>query len=206
MANWQLIEHASLTLKRLLEQHIAATLPTTNITVELATSQAFESLKAAEQPTITVFLYRCLENPELRNSPQRRLPNGTYQRQPLVLELCYLITPWGVRSGNLNALDPTATQEEHRLLGLILQCFYDHAEVSRAELFEDANKPVWQATDTMQIVMDTLSVEDQYRIWDSGELPYRLSVTYRARVLGLDSTLVHSSVPVVDARFALEKP
>ena len=53
--------------------------------------------------------------------------------------------------------------------------------------------------------MESLPVEDHYRIWDSGELPYRLSVTYRVRVLALESNIVQSTVPVVDARFTLEK-
>ena len=205
MATWQLIEHASLTLKRLLEQHVLATLNAPSVSVELATTQAFPDLKAATKPTITLFLYRCVENPELRNAPRRRLPDGRLVRQPLVLELCYMVTPWGVR-GTTNADDATATQEEHRLLGLVMQCFYDHAEVGRAELFDDPTTTVWQPTDTMQIVMESLPVEDHYRIWDAGELSYRLSVTYRVRVLGLDPTVYQSSVPVVDATFTLEKP
>lgn len=206
MATWQLIEHASLTLKRLLEQHVLATLQSPSVDIALATTQAFPDLKMATRPTITLFLYRCTENPELRNSPQRRLPDGRLTRQPLVLELCYLVTPWGVRGGSANVNDAAATQEEHRLLGLIMQCFYDHAEVGRAELFEDPTRPVWRPTDTMQIVMETLPVEDHYRIWDAGEQSYRLSVTYRVRVLGLDPSLVQSNVPVVDASFLLEKP
>ncbi|MBX3154848.1 MAG: DUF4255 domain-containing protein [Deltaproteobacteria bacterium] len=205
MATWQLVEHASLTLKRLLQQHITRTLPTANIAVELATTQGFQDLKTPSRPTITLFLYRCIENPELRNSIQRRLPDGRISRPALALELCYLVTPWGARGGTTNANDAAATQEEHRLLGLILQCFYDHAEVGRAEMFEDAARPVWSPTDTMQVVMESLPVEDQYRIWDAGELPYRLSVTYRARVLGLDPSIVASTVPVVDASFVVEK-
>jgi len=206
VATWQLIEHASLTLKRLLQQHITKVLPTSNIAVEVASAQGFQELSTPSRPTITLFLYRTLENPELRNSPQRRLPDGRLMRQPLVLELCYLITPWGVRGGSTNANDAAATQEEHRLLGLILQCFYDHAEVGRAELFEDPTRPVWRATDTMQIAMESLPIEDQYKIWDAGDLSYRISVAYRARVLGLDPSVVEDAVPVVDASFVVEKP
>ena len=206
MATWQLIEHASLTLKRLLEQHVLATLHAPSVSVELATTQAFPDLKMASKPTITLFLYRCVENPELRNAQRRRLADGTLVRQPLVLELCYLVTPWGVRGGTSTANDAAATQEEHRLLGLIMQCFYDHAEVGRAELDDAPGTPVWQPTDTMQIVMESLPVEDHYRIWDAGEMSYRLSVTYRVRVLGLDPSLFQSTVPVVDATLTLERP
>jgi hypothetical protein len=197
------IEHASLTLKQLLEQHIIASTGTlATIDVILATSQVFADLKNANKATITLFLYRIVETPELRNSLQRRLVDGSLVRQPQVLELCYLVTPWGVRSGG-DVTDASATQEEHRLLGLVMQCFYDHAEVGRGELFEQPTTPVWQPTDTMQLVMESLPVEDHYRIWDAGELSYRLSVTYRARVLGLDPSRVQRTVPVVDASFAV---
>jgi hypothetical protein len=206
VASWEVIEHASFTLKRLLEQHVLAVLGSPSVTVELATTQAFADLATTQQPTITIFLYRCLENPELRNSPQRRLPDGKLARQPLALELCYLVTPWGVRGGGgTSANDATATREEHRLTGLIMQCFYDHAEVARAELFEEPTRSVWRPTDTLQITMESLDVEDLYRIWDIGELPYRLSVAYRVRVLGLEPSRVLSTVPVVDASFVMEK-
>lgn len=185
---------------------LLATLGSPSVTVTLATPESFGVLKAAGQPTITLFLYRCVENPELRNAPRRRLPDGRLVRQPLVLELCFLVTPWGVRSTNSGGTDATAPQEEHRRLGLIMQCFYDHAEVGRAELFDDVTTPVWQPTGTMQIVMESLPVEDHYRIWDAGEQSYRLSVTYRVRVLGLDPSQFQSNVPVVNATFTLEKP
>jgi len=122
----------------------------------------------------------------------------------LVLELCYLVTPWGVRTENDPASDVAATHEEHRLLGLIMQCFYDHAEVSRAELYDQPNHPAWRPTDTVQIVMESLPIEDHYRIWDAGDLPYRMSTTYRVRVLGLDPSAVESGPPVVDGTFTLE--
>lgn len=206
MANWQLIEYTSLTLKKLLEDHIAATNSTANIAVEIATPQGFKDLLANPQrPTITLFLYRALVNPELRNSPQRRLPDQSLARAPLPLELCYMITPWAVRGGTMNVTDEAATREELGMLGIVIQCFHDHAEVGRAELFGDENVPGWRPTDTMQIVMETLPVEDHYRIWDVGELVYRLSVTYRARVFGLDSTQREPGVPVIDASFALSR-
>lgn len=209
MATWQLIEHASLTLKRLLEQHVLATLGAPSVTIELATAHSFPNLGAAKTPTITLFLYRCVENCELRNAPRRRLSDGTLVRQPLVLELCYLVTPWGVRAGTGAVDDATATQEEHRLLGLIMQCFYDHAEVGRAELADvpisSPTPPVWQPTDTLQIVMESLPVEDHYRIWDAGEMPYRMSATYRVRILGLDPSQAEATTPVVDARYGMDR-
>jgi uncharacterized protein DUF4255 len=208
MATWQVIEHVSLTLRRVLQSHVDTTLPTANILVQLATTGVFGELKNANRPTITLFLYRVMENGELRNRAPRLGADGRYARQPLPLELCYMMTPWGVRRDATAAADAQAAQEEHRLLGLILQAFYDHAELSRAELYEDPDpdRPrVWEDTDSVQLVCEGLAVEDHYRIWDSSELPYRLSATYRARVVGIDPSEFRSTGPVVDADFRLTR-
>ena len=74
----QVIEHATTTLVRMLQSHVDAALPTGTVLVQAATAGAFSELKTTLRPVITVFLYRVLENPELRNSaPQRRpVPDG----------------------------------------------------------------------------------------------------------------------------------
>jgi hypothetical protein len=208
LATWQAIEHASLTLVRVLQSHIDAALPTANVLVQLATTGVFTDLKNTNRPTITLFLYRVVENAERRNSPPRVRPGGTYSRQPMAIELCYLVTPWGVRRDSTPAVDAQAAQEEHRLMGLVLQAFYDHAELSRAELYEDpdATRPrVWGETDTIQLILEGLGVEDLYRIWDSSELPYRLSATYRARVVGIDPSETQTVGPVLEADFRVTR-
>lgn len=206
MATWQLIEHASETLRRILQARVDAEPSTTGVIVQIATTTTFNDLKTSLKPHITIFLYRIVENSELRNSPQRRLSDGSLQRQPMVVDLCYLITPWGARPDTTPPVDQQACREEHQLLGLILQAFYDHAEIGRSELYEDPDptKPrVWGAVDSMQLIMESLPVEDMYRIWDPGELPYRLSAAYRVRVLGLESSVVRKGPPVVDADFRI---
>lgn len=202
MATWQLVEYVSRTMVKLVETHLALVLPGNTIDVRIATPHSFGDLKSVTTPTISIFLYRVNEQTELRNTPQRRMPDGTTRRQPLALELYYMVTTWGARGNDPMANDFAAAVEEHQLLGAVLQGFYDHAEVSRAELFEDPSRPlVWGATDALQIVLETLPIEDLYRIWDAGELHYQLSATYRVRVLGLESSEVLGSAPVVDAGF-----
>ena len=65
----------------------------------VATPDEFESLRDPAHPNITVFLYRIGINPEMRNNPRRLLPDGRLQRQPLPLELCFLITAWAKDKG-----------------------------------------------------------------------------------------------------------
>ncbi len=177
-------------------------LPLAGVTVQLATTKLFKQLENTTAPTITVFLYRALENAEMRNGPRRVLTDGATTRPLLPLELCYLVTPWGVRVNDTPLADQLAAQEEHRLLGVALQAFYDHAEIARSELVEDPAEPVWESTDSVQLILESLPVEDHYRIWDSGELDYRVSLTYRMRVIGLEPTQRVITPPVVEADFA----
>lgn len=185
---------------KVIRAHLAVVMPGNTVDVKLSTPHAFASLKTVSGSTITVFLYRVSEHAELRNSPQRRFSDGSAARPPLALELSFLITTWGARGNDPAANDTAAALEEHLLMGAVLQGLYDRAELTRAELYEDpARPPVWGDRDSMQIILETLPVEDLYRIWDSSELAYHLSATYRVRVLGLESSEVTRVPPVVDA-------
>ncbi len=201
VATWGLIESVGQTLVSLLQAHVDSVLPLAGVKVQLATTKLFKQLESTTTPTITVFLYRAMENAELRNAPRRHLADGSTTKSLLPLELCYMITPWGVRIDNTPGSDQLAAREEHRLLGVALQAFYDHAEISRAELVEESADAIWEATDNIQLILDTLPFEDHYRIWDSGELDYRVSLTYRVRVLGLEPTQHVDDPRVTEASF-----
>ncbi len=200
MATWEVVEYAGQTLVRLLEKQFAILLPNNNISIQVASASHFEQYATAQQPSITLFLYQILENPEMRNAAARKLADGRSVRQPLPLELCYIITPWSVRVQDSIGVDAKATEEEHRLLGGILQTFYEHAEVTRSELTEGMNA-VWSRIDTMQILLESPASEDLFRIWDSTEHAYRTSLTYRVRVLGLEPIQALDGSPVIDANF-----
>ena len=49
-------------------------------------------------------------------------------------------------------------------------------------------------------MLESLPLEDHYRIWDASDVPYRLSLTYVARVVGLSPTEALPAPPVVDAQ------
>jgi hypothetical protein len=200
MATWHLIERTGQTLVRLLRQRLTE-VGIGGVQVMTVSTASFEDLSSSSAPVITLLLYQVAQNAELRNAHKRTLPDGTRRRQPLGLELCYLVTPWGARASESAADDAVAAAEEARLLGLIMQTFYQKAELGTADLFEDPATPVWRAGDGLQIVLESLPVEDHYRIWDASELGYRLSVTYRVRVANLDPIDQVGEPPVVEATF-----
>lgn len=201
MASWQLIKSAGLTLVDLLSRQIQSVPKFATVTVHLASASSFKDLSESTDPFVTLFLFRITDNAEMRNGAQRHYADGSTSRQPLPLELCYLVTPWARRADQSFSTDFAATQEEHELLGLILQTLYDHAEIGRSELFEDGTSAVWNADDSLQLILESLSIDDQYRIWDASELGYRTSLAYRVRVMGLDPGVVEHPARVGQARF-----
>jgi hypothetical protein len=150
----------------------------------VATPDNFQDLTPPPKPTITVFLFRVAVNSEMRNSPPRLLPDGRRTRPLLPLELSYMITPW--------AKD---TRDEYRIIGLVLQIFYDRAELGPADLQGTA----WSPEDSVQLILETIPMEDHFRIWDTTTLPYRLSLTYLARVVGLEPGEAEDVPPVAEA-------
>lgn len=181
MASADAVRDTADTIAFLLRAGIPALDPT-KITV--ATPDEFESLRDPLKPNVTIFLYRIAVNPQLRNAPRRLLPDGTLRPPPLPLELSFLITAW--------AKD---TRDELRLVGRIMQVLYDHRELGPADLVGTS----WDTDDSVQLILESLPLDDHYRIWDANEVAYRLSLTYLARVVGLTAIEAIAAPPVVDA-------
>jgi hypothetical protein len=53
----------------------------------------------------------------------------------------------------------------------------------------------------IQIIPSELAVEDMMRIWDALTPPYRLSVSYVARLVRIDPDVILEAGPVVATRF-----
>lgn len=183
MAGSEVIRDMGETLVDILRAGIPAIMvDPTRITV--ATPDEFADLQNPQQPTLTVFVYRVGVNPQMRNAPRKLLPDGRTTRQPLPLELSFLVTAWAKE-----------TRDELLIIGRVLQILYDHAELGASELIG----PSWESDDTVQIVLESLPLEDHYRIWDASEVPYRLSLTYMARVIVISPTEALLPAPVVEA-------
>ena len=156
--------------------------------IAVATPDEFDEINDPIKPQITVFLYKIAVNPQMRNNPRRMRSDGTLQSTPLPLELSFLITAW--------AKD---TRDELKLIGRILQVLYDRRELGAADLAGAS----WEPDDTVQLILESLPLEDHYRIWDANNVAYRLSLTYLARVVGLSATDALVAPPVVDADFRM---
>jgi hypothetical protein len=154
--------------------------------VLLSTPSEFKSF-APNRPAVTVFLYHVAINGEMRNV--RRSSTG----EPLLpLELRFLVTPW-----------TQLARDSYRIVGAIAQLFNDRAVLGFGELVGDG---IWAPEDTVELILESLPVEQHYDIWDPTDIPYRLSLTYLARVIGIDSTTFASGPPVALATFPKVMP
>ena len=173
------------TLVSLLQDGLAGLVTPTNVT--LSTPTEFKDF-APRQPAVTIFLYHVGIHGEVRNTVRRPLANGALGRPLLPLEARFLITPW-----------TQVPRDAYRIIGAIAQVLYDHAILGFGELQGDG---VWAPDDTVELVLESLPVEDHYDIWDPTDIPYRLSLTYLARVVGIEPGVTVTAPPVAVADFA----
>jgi hypothetical protein len=149
---------------------------------EIATEEKTELDK-----TVSIFLHRITVNENFRAAG--RLPD-TVAKQPVVfLDLHYLLTYWG-----------TSAQAEQTILGWTLQQLQTAPILDSSVLSSDGG---WDPTESVQLVLADLSLEDILKIWDALGPKYRLSIAYVARVVRIDR-IASGSGPVVATRFSFE--
>lgn len=138
--------------------------------------------------TLSLFLYRVTVNEHLRNVRPANI--RMTENAPLALDLHYLMTAWA--DGAL---------AEQTLLAWAMRELYLHPVLSISSLSPEA---AWDSADAVQIVPAELSTEDLMRIWDALTPPYRLSVSYVARMVRIDAERMPDAAPVVASRLAFE--
>jgi hypothetical protein len=185
VASADVVHDMGQSLQQVLRSQIATSIVTD---IELATPERFDSLPDAGRTTLTIFLYRITVSADARNLPRRMLPDGRTTRPPLPIELRYLITPW--------AQTPAS---EYFMAGHVMRALYDHAEMGPPYLVGSS----WNPNDSVQVILEPLPVEDHTRIWDTVRKPYRLSLTYLVRIVGIDPdpAFAQNAPPIVNATF-----
>ena len=105
----------------------------------------------------------------------------------IAVELHYLLAAW-----------PSATADEQAIISWAMLELAAHPVLDRSVLL-GAN--VWDRDETVQIVPDTVSDDSLFRIWDALQHKYRLSTTFRARVVRIGYGPGATWPPVVATRF-----
>jgi hypothetical protein len=154
------------------------------ITTESAISLESPAALATEDSVrVSIYLYRIVEDPYLKNK-FTSVPGfgGAERKPPLSLDLYYLVTPMiGL------------PREQQIVLGKIMQVLYDRALMEGPDL-----AGVLSAQgQSMRIMLNPVSLEETTRVWQALEIPYRLSLCYVVRVAMIDSTSEEKGQPVL---------
>jgi hypothetical protein len=121
---------------------------------------------------LSLYLYRVVENGEMKNRPLEPKDNNLHRYPPLSLNLSYLVTPL-----------TNSAENDHKLLGKTMQIFYDNAIVKGSPL-----DPILQsAAEELRVILNPISMEDITKLWSAFSRPYRLSISYEIKVIYIDS-------------------
>ena len=135
---------------------------------------------------ITLYLYRITVNEHSRQI--HAASASTARPTPLGLDLHFLMSAW---AGN--------ARDEQTMLAWSIRQLHMFPILDASSLSPEAG---WGANEVIQVIPAELSTEDVMRIWDALDPPYRLSVSYIARLVRLDPDSQRQSRPVVTTRFA----
>ena len=131
---------------------------------------------------LSIYLYRIVEDPHLKNQSMG-IGEGRRQRvAPLALDLFYLVTPL-----------VGTPREQQIVLGKVMEVFYDRALLEGTDLPAAMNA----AGEEVRIVLNPVSLEETTRVWQALEMSYRLSVCYVVRVVLVDSRRSRITMPVL---------
>lgn len=132
--------------------------------------------------SLTIYLYRVMVNEHVP-----RQPIANTRSMPLAVDMHFLVTAWS-----------ESAAAEHTLFAWAMSQLYQHPVLDVSSLTEEGG---WKKDDVVQIIPTELSNEDMMRIWDALAPDYRLSASYIARVIRIDSEDIAQGKPVVATRF-----
>ncbi|MEF9915808.1 MAG: DUF4255 domain-containing protein [Lachnospiraceae bacterium] len=114
---------------------------------------------------------------------------------PTCLSLSYMITAYS--AGDMKF----KYSEEQRILGKVIQVLKDSAVLDSETL-----KPTLQSTGiNIRMQMQSLSLEEKYRIWNAPNSPYKLSLFYKASPILIESLRSKVAQRVVETEFSVNE-
>jgi hypothetical protein len=151
--------------------------------VQFALYQASSFQKPMEEG-LSLYLYRMSINGNGRNRQPPIGPQGQRARPALPLDLHYMLTSWA----------PTAARQQ-LLLGWAMRVLEDSPILPSGLLNQNHFAPApgtFRPEEHVEVVWEQLTVQDMASIWEvykpNQQITQQLSVTYTARMVGIDST------------------
>ncbi len=133
---------------------------------------------------LNLFLYRTSIDAAWRNMDPPSIRPGEIGQPPLPLVLSYLVTAYGENDQEILG---------HRMLGIAMSVLNDQPILSRAAIREiqspeASGSGLDQQVELIRLIPDPRPLDEISRMWTTFGTGYRLSVSYDAAVLLIDST------------------
>jgi hypothetical protein len=139
---------------------------------------------------ISLYLYRITPAGEIRNYPPRIAPNGLKYKQLLPINLHYILSAWAKEAF-----------KQQRLLGWAMRILEDTPVLAANILNQSSPEPdIFRPTETVDVMMESISIYDMGAIWDVSKPNVQPSVGYVARMVGLESELEITEAAPVQTR------
>jgi len=141
---------------------------------------------------LSLYLYRLAINGARRALPPRTDATGRRFRPPLPLDLHYLLTAWS----------KTAAKQQ-RLLAWAIRTLEDVPVLHASFLNSYAPEgEVFRPSESVELMMDQLTLADMNNLWSSSKTGPPLSVGYLIRMVAVESTVeLHEYEPVQTRAF-----
>lgn len=152
--------------------------------------QAADIARAPIGEGVSLYLYRVGVNTTRRNLPPRVEPDGRQFRPPIPLDLYYALCVWG-----------RSVEMQQRLLGFCIRALEDTPTLPAGVLNQPGPEPeTFRGHETVQLVCESLSLQDLQLLWDGLKPNVPLIVAYVARMVPIDSEISIIEGPPVQTR------
>lgn len=147
------------------------------VTISAYRTSDFAPVTPTTPDAISVYLYRVAVSTGQRNLAPRIDAAGRRLRPALPVDLHFLVTAW---SGNI--------LRQQVLLAWAMRVLEDHPVIPPALLRVGTASP-FRPDESVDLVAVPLSMVEQVAIWEFNKAVMQPSVTYAARMVGLESEL-----------------
>jgi len=187
-----MIDDLDKTLEELLKRELPPDL-VSQVTISFATPDGHFPPASVSLPAVDLFLYDVRENRELRSNEWQveRQSDGTATRQapPVRVDCSYLVTAWASDSST------TPAQDEHRLLGAVMQVLLRFPTLPPAVL---KGVLAGQIPDLPTLSLQPGPLQSMGELWQALGGKPKPALPYTVTLAVLPQPAVAAGAPVVD--------
>jgi len=140
---------------------------------------------------VSLYLYRVAVNATRRNLTPRIAPDGRRYRPALPIDLFYMLTAWA-----------RTAERQHRLLGWAMRTLEDTPTLPSGLLNHHAlpEGDAFRPDESVSLVLEPISVQDMFNIWDFARHNIQVSATYAVRFVPLETLALETDNGPVQTR------